>query len=58
MAQRVRALEMFLADVAGDREILRDRVVPKWRVASCDHYMHGTGDDHVARRVADADARA
>ncbi|WP_137876671.1 circularly permuted type 2 ATP-grasp protein [Rhodococcus sp. Q] len=38
IAQRVRALEMFLADVYGDQEILRDRVVPKRLVTSCDHF--------------------
>lgn len=38
ITQRVRALEMFLADVYGDQEILRDRVVPKRLVTSCEHF--------------------
>lgn len=36
--QRVRALEMFLADIYGDQEILRDGVVPKRLVTSCEHF--------------------
>ncbi|NNH74195.1 circularly permuted type 2 ATP-grasp protein [Nocardia uniformis] len=36
--QRVRALEAFLADVYGDQMILRDRVVPKRLVTSCQHF--------------------
>ncbi|MGA9872959.1 MAG: circularly permuted type 2 ATP-grasp protein, partial [Rhodococcus sp. (in: high G+C Gram-positive bacteria)] len=36
--QRVRALEMFLADIYGDQEILRDGVVPKRLITSCEHF--------------------
>ncbi|GAB0101178.1 circularly permuted type 2 ATP-grasp protein [Nocardia sp. JMUB6875] len=36
--QRVRALEAFLADVYGEQTILRDRVIPKRLVTSCDHF--------------------
>ncbi|MBM7460308.1 putative circularly permuted ATP-grasp superfamily protein [Rhodococcus coprophilus] len=36
--QRVRALELFLADVYGEQSILRDRVIPKRLVTSCEHF--------------------
>ena len=36
--QRVRALERFLADVYGDREILRDGVVPTRLVVTSSHF--------------------
>ncbi len=36
--QRVQALEMFLDDIYGDQQILRDGVVPKRLVTSCDHF--------------------
>lgn len=36
--QRVKALEMFLADIYGDQEILRDGVVPKRLITSCEHF--------------------
>ncbi|WP_420751967.1 circularly permuted type 2 ATP-grasp protein [Rhodococcus sp. O3] len=38
VTQRVRALEMFLHDVYGEQHILRDRVVPKRLVTSCEHF--------------------
>lgn len=38
LKQRVKALEMFLADIYGDQEILRDGVVPKRLVTSCEHF--------------------
>jgi len=38
IAQRVLALERFLDDVYGDQEILRDRVIPRRLVTSCEHY--------------------
>ncbi|MFW0873220.1 circularly permuted type 2 ATP-grasp protein [Rhodococcoides corynebacterioides] len=38
ITQRVKALEMFLADIYGDQEILRDGVVPKRLVTSCEHF--------------------
>lgn len=36
--QRVRALELFLADVYGEQQILRDGVLPKRLVTSCPHF--------------------
>ena len=38
ITQRVIALERFLDDVYGDQEILRDGVVPRRLVTSCDHF--------------------
>ena len=38
ITQRVRALECFLDDVYGDQEILRDGVVPRRLVTSCEHF--------------------
>jgi uncharacterized circularly permuted ATP-grasp superfamily protein len=38
VAQRVRALEQFLADVYGRGDILRDRVVPRRLVVTSKHY--------------------
>lgn len=36
--QRVVALELFLADVYGEQHILRDEVIPKRLVTSCEHF--------------------
>lgn len=38
VAQRIRALEAFLADVYGPGEIMRDHVVPKALVTSSNHF--------------------
>ncbi|WP_091288705.1 circularly permuted type 2 ATP-grasp protein [Amycolatopsis xylanica] len=38
VAQRVRALEAFLADIHGDRQILRDGVLPRRLITSCEHF--------------------
>jgi uncharacterized circularly permuted ATP-grasp superfamily protein len=38
VAQRVRALEAFLADVYGEAQILRDGIVPRSLVTSCAHF--------------------
>jgi uncharacterized circularly permuted ATP-grasp superfamily protein len=38
IAQRVRALEAFLADVYTDQQIIRDGVLPKRLVTSCEHF--------------------
>jgi uncharacterized circularly permuted ATP-grasp superfamily protein len=38
IVQRVRALEAFLADVYGDREIIRDGVLPRRLITSCAHF--------------------
>lgn len=39
VAQRVRALEAFLADVHGDAEILADGVLPRRLITSCAHFQ-------------------
>src|SRR5689334_23582897 len=39
VAQRVRALEAFLADIYGDRQILRDGVLPRRLITSCEHFQ-------------------
>jgi uncharacterized circularly permuted ATP-grasp superfamily protein len=38
IVQRVRAMEMFLADVYGDVQIVRDGVLPRRLITSCSHY--------------------
>jgi uncharacterized circularly permuted ATP-grasp superfamily protein len=38
VAQRVRALEAFLADIYGDAEIVRDGVLPRRLITSCAHF--------------------
>ncbi len=38
ITQRVVALERFLDDVYGDQEILRDGVIPRRLVTSCEHF--------------------
>jgi uncharacterized circularly permuted ATP-grasp superfamily protein len=38
ITQRVKALEMYLDDVYGDQEILRDGVIPRRLVTSCEHF--------------------
>src|ERR1700737_1062980 len=38
ITQRVRALEMYLHDIYGDQEILRDGVIPRRLVTSCEHF--------------------
>ncbi|GAA4020743.1 circularly permuted type 2 ATP-grasp protein [Allokutzneria multivorans] len=38
IVQRVRALEAFLADIYGDAQILRDGVLPRRLIASCEHF--------------------
>ena len=38
ITQRVVALERFLDDIYGDQEILRDGVVPRRLVTSCEHF--------------------
>jgi uncharacterized circularly permuted ATP-grasp superfamily protein len=39
VAQRVRALEAFLADVYSDKQILRDGVLPRRLITSCAHFQ-------------------
>ncbi|WP_336880178.1 circularly permuted type 2 ATP-grasp protein [Rhodococcus globerulus] len=36
--QRVKALELFLADIYGEQRILRDHVLPRQLVTSCEHF--------------------
>src|SRR6195952_2417705 len=36
--QRVKALEKFLDDIYGDQEILRDGVIPRRLITSCEHF--------------------
>lgn len=38
VAQRVRALEAFLADVYGDAQVFRDGVLPRRLITSCEHF--------------------
>ena len=38
LAQRVRALNLFLQDVYGQQRILKDRVVPRSLIYSCRHF--------------------
>jgi uncharacterized circularly permuted ATP-grasp superfamily protein len=38
IVQRVRALEMFLADIYGDEQIVRDGVLPRRLITSCAHF--------------------
>src|SRR5689334_20627168 len=38
IVQRVRALEMFLADIYGDAEIVRDGVLPRRLITSYEHF--------------------
>ncbi|NDZ93803.1 circularly permuted type 2 ATP-grasp protein [Streptomyces sp. SID6673] len=38
ITQRVQALELFLDDIYGEQEILRDGVLPKRLVHSCEHF--------------------
>jgi uncharacterized circularly permuted ATP-grasp superfamily protein len=38
ITQRVKALEMYLHDIYGDQEILRDGVIPRRLITSCEHF--------------------
>ncbi len=38
ITQRVRALELYLDDIYGDQEILRDGVIPRRLITSCEHF--------------------
>ncbi len=38
IVQRVKALEAFLADIYGDAEIIRDGVLPRRLITSCEHF--------------------
>src|SRR3954468_4878848 len=39
IVQRVRALEAFLADIYGDGEIVRDGIVPRRLITTCEHFQ-------------------
>ena len=38
ITQRVKALEMYLDDIYGEQEILRDGVIPRRLITSCEHF--------------------
>jgi uncharacterized circularly permuted ATP-grasp superfamily protein len=38
LVQRVKALEAYLEDIYGDQEILRDGVIPRRLITSCEHF--------------------
>jgi uncharacterized circularly permuted ATP-grasp superfamily protein len=38
ITQRVKALEMYLDDIYGEQEVLRDGVIPRRLVTSCEHF--------------------
>jgi uncharacterized circularly permuted ATP-grasp superfamily protein len=38
IVQRVKALELYLDDIYGEQEILRDGVIPRRLVTSCEHF--------------------
>ncbi|MEO6082154.1 MAG: circularly permuted type 2 ATP-grasp protein [Umezawaea sp.] len=38
IVQRVRAMELFLADIYGDAQIVRDGVLPRRLITSCEHF--------------------
>ncbi|MGA8332810.1 MAG: circularly permuted type 2 ATP-grasp protein, partial [Mycobacterium sp.] len=38
ITQRVKALEAYLDDIYGDQEILRDGVIPRRLITSCEHF--------------------
>src|SRR6478752_6856555 len=38
ITQRVKALELYLDDIYGEQEILRDGVIPRRVVTSCEHF--------------------
>jgi len=38
IVQRVQALEAFLADIYGDQQIIRDGVLPRRLITSCEHF--------------------
>lgn len=52
IVQRVRALEAFLADVHGDGEIIRDGLLPRRLLASCEHFHRGRARLLAAQRGA------
>ena len=49
--QRVKALELYLDDIYGEQEILRDGVIPRRLVTSCEHF-HREAVGHRARPTA------
>lgn len=36
--QRLKALNLFLKDIYGEQQIMKDGVVPNWLIASCPHF--------------------
>ena len=53
VAQRIRALEMFLADIYGAGEILRDQVIPRKLVTSSAHFHREAHGRPARQRGAD-----
>ncbi len=51
ITQRVVALEKFLDDVYGDQEILRDGVLPRRLVTSCEHFHREAAGIHPPNGV-------
>lgn len=36
--QRLKALNLFLKDIYHDQQIIKDKIIPAWLIASCPHY--------------------
>ena len=36
--QRLKALNLFLNDIYHDQQILKDKIIPSWLIASCPHF--------------------
>ena len=52
ITQRVKALELYLADIYGEQEILRDGVIPRRLVTSCEHFHREAVGHRPAQRRA------
>ena len=52
IVQRVQALEMFLADIYGDAEIVRDGVLPRRLITRCEHFHREAAGHRPAQRRA------
>ncbi|WP_442791734.1 circularly permuted type 2 ATP-grasp protein [Mycolicibacterium sp. ND9-15] len=51
--QRVKALELYLDDIYGEQEILRDGVIPRRLITSCEHFHREAAGHRPAQRSAD-----
>ncbi len=45
--QRLKALNMFLKDIYHEQNIIRDRMIPAWLIASCPHFTREVYGIHV-----------